>query len=80
MSIPAPDFQCTLWPDEWFGVSLTNCCIAHDLGGSDLGLAHCVSNLSEDPIFKVIAVVMLIGMTFGRPVYRWWASQKKRSV
>ena len=32
-----PDLQCTWWPDVWFGVSLTPCCVNHDL--SRLGIA-----------------------------------------
>lgn len=26
-----PDFLCTWWPDVWFGISITCCCIDHDL-------------------------------------------------
>ena len=41
-----PDLQCTFFPDVWFGVSLTPCCIAHDLSpldtASSIELARCV--------------------------------------
>lgn len=37
-----PDMQCTWWPDTWFGVSITPCCRAHDLGGTHTELAACV--------------------------------------
>ena len=30
-----PDFECTWWPDVWFGVSLTDCCAAHDVSSLD---------------------------------------------
>lgn len=26
-----PDLVCTFFPDVWFGVSITPCCICHDL-------------------------------------------------
>lgn len=64
----SPDYQCTWWPDVWFGTSLTDCCIAHDLGGTDIGLMSCVAH--HGPIFAVIGFIMLIGVTFGRPIYR----------
>jgi hypothetical protein len=63
-----PDFQCTWWPDTWFGVSLSDCCIAHDLGGGDIALMQCVAD--KGPAFAVIGLVMLVGVTFGRPIYR----------
>ncbi len=64
----APDYQCTWFPDTLFGVSLTDCCIAHDLGGSDIGLYSCVAE--KGPVFAVIGLIMLVGVTFGRPIYR----------
>ena len=70
----APDYQCTWFPDTWFGVSLTDCCIAHDLGGSDIGLMQCVAH--KGPVFAVIGAVMLVGVTFGRPIYRAYMLSK----
>ncbi len=63
-----PDLQCTWFPDTWFGVSLTDCCIAHDLGGTDLALMHCVAQ--KGPLFAVLGFAMLVGVIFGRPIYR----------
>ena len=68
-----PDFQCTLWPDEWFGTSITNCCIEHDLGGSDLELAQCVATQFPENLALfgvVLGCVMLIGLTIFGPIYR----------
>lgn len=62
------DMQCTLWPDEWFGISLTKCCIEHDLGGSDFDLFWCVAKLH--PLFFIIGATMMIGLFFGRPIWR----------
>ena len=70
-----PDFQCSWWPDQWFGQSLTECCIAHDLGGVDLDLAACVAGLG-DWKFAVLGLVMLIGVKFGRPIYEAWKRLK----
>lgn len=30
------DLECTYWPDVWFGVSLTDCCVRHDLSSLSL--------------------------------------------
>ena len=65
------DYECTWWPDIWFGVSITDCCIAHDLGGSDLQLATCVFHafpLSLKIPAAVLAVVMLVGITLALPI------------
>lgn len=63
-----PDMQCTWWPDEWFGQSITHCCIQHDLGGSDLDLARCV--YETNPWLLPVAGLMLVGVILGRPIYR----------
>jgi hypothetical protein len=63
-----PDMQCTWWPDEWFGVSITHCCVAHDLGGTDWQLAVCVAQTS--PWLIPVAAMMLVGVIFGRTIYR----------
>lgn len=59
-----PDFECTWWPDTWFGISLTQCCIEHDLGGSDLDLFHCVA--AQHPALVPIAAAMLVGVVAWR--------------
>ncbi len=62
-----PDMQCSMWPDIWFGFSLTQCCILHDLGGSDLDLLMCVADLS--PMLIPIGIIMFIGVKLLRPLY-----------
>lgn len=64
-----PDFQCSWWPDKWFGVSITDCCVRHDVGGSDWDLAVCVAH--KHPGFWIIAVVMLVGVILFRPFYKF---------
>lgn len=71
-----PDYECTWFPDLWFGTSLTDCCIQHDLGGGDLLLAQCVAD--KGPIFALISVVMFIGVIFGRPIYRFYMNRKNK--
>lgn len=61
--------QCTMWPDLWFGHSLTDCCIAHDLGGSDIELARCVADTVPGWGWA-IGAAMLAGLTLFGPVYR----------
>jgi hypothetical protein len=68
------DYECTWWPDIWFGISLTDCCIAHDLGGSDLALAMCIAD--KHPAFWIIGVIMFIGVILGRPIYRAYMRAK----
>lgn len=63
-----PDMECTWWPDDWFGLNITNCCIEHDLGASDWELFLCVGE--QDPRLWPVAFLMLIGLaTLGR-IYR----------
>lgn len=69
-----PDFECSWWPDTWFGISLTQCCIDHDLGGSDWDLMLCVSN--QHPGFWILGVVMFVGVIFGRPFYKFVKRQQ----
>lgn len=66
-----PDFECTLWPDGWFGQSITDCCIAHDLGGSDAELAACVAGHGGAG-FLILGLVMWAGVKLFRPIYRAW--------
>jgi len=68
-----PDYQCTWWPDVWFGISITDCCIAHDLGGSDTGLFLCVAGKGGWE-FTVLAFVMIAGLALFRPFYRFCKS------
>lgn len=70
------DLECTWWPDVWFGVSIQDCCIAHDLGGSDLELFSCVAS---DKGLPIIAVVMIIGLIVGRPIYRKIQKYKRKT-
>jgi hypothetical protein len=63
------DYQCTWWPDQWLGISITDCCIVHDLGGSDAQLWACVAEKGGIE-FIILALVMLVGLTIGRPIYK----------
>lgn len=73
--MPIPDLQCSWWPDVWFGVSITNCCIDHDLGGSDFKLLTCVYETFNTNGFTfgasglVLGIIMYIGIKTFRPVY-----------
>lgn len=58
-----PDFECTWWPDEWFGISINACCVEHDLGSTDLDLFWCVAD--QHPLFFIIGAVMLLGLNLG---------------
>lgn len=69
-----PDMQCTWWPDVWFGVSITHCCVAHDLGGSDAELAMCVASAAW--WLLPVALVMWLGVKAGRPIYRRWSARR----
>lgn len=69
-----PDFECTWWPDVWFGHSLTEFCIAHDLGGTDLQLAQDVAGLGGG--FIALGAVMYVGLKLFGQFYRAW---KKRN-
>lgn len=73
------DYECSWWPDEWFGVSINHCCVAHDLGGSDLELFQCVAE--QGPYFWVLGVVMIVGLMIGRPLYHavTIAKQKRKA-
>lgn len=79
------DYQCTAWPDTWFGVSVNGCCVAHDLApagwSADIELAKCVAHsTSGDPLvalfFTGLGVVMLTGVALFRPLARWWFSRR----
>ncbi len=72
------DYQCTLWPDNWFGISLTKCCIEHDLGGSNSELFWCVSKLH--PMFFIIGAIMFIGLTIIGPIYRAKMRRKQNEI
>ncbi len=62
-----PDLECTWWPDEFFGVNINHCCVAHDLGGSDVELFACVA--AQHPLFFILGAVMLVGIFLFRPIY-----------
>ena len=66
--MPAPDFECSWWPDIWFGHSLTPCCVEHDLSALDpvsaFHLGACVFSTmaGEHPVAGgVLAVLMTAG-------------------
>lgn len=67
MKIPI-DYTCTGWIDSFLGISFNDCCVAHDLGGTDLELMQCVS--LKHPWFIIMGVIMFVGVKLGRPVYR----------
>jgi hypothetical protein len=70
------DYQCTWWPDQWLGISITDCCIAHDLGAPDVELAQCVADKGGIE-FTIIAAVMFVGVIIGRPIYKAYMRFKK---
>jgi len=64
-----PDFECTLWPDNWFGISITDLCIKHDLGEfTDWELALAVAE--RHPSLIGVGVVMFAGLTVLGPIYK----------
>ena len=62
------DLQCTWWPDNWFGLNITDCCKQHDLGASDWELFLCVGE--QDPRLWPVAFAMLIGLSTFGVIYR----------
>lgn len=65
-----PDMECTFWPDGWpqwiggTGQEWHHCCVAHDLGGTNIDLARCVAETSP-----TMAVVMFAGLAVFGPIY-----------
>lgn len=59
-----PDFECSLIPDVWFGVTLTPCCIIHDTSNLDtqsaLDLGACVyqTMAQTNPVLAPAAAVV----------------------
>ena len=72
-----PDMQCTWWPDTWFGKSITEYCIKHDLGGSDIDLMLDVA-AQGGLHFVAVGGIMYVGLKFGGPVYRFYKRIKNR--
>lgn len=78
------DDGCTLWPDTWFGVSITHCCDVHDdafaygttlqeFAAANEALFWCVGEAGLWPL----ALVMLIGVCIvGAPFF--FVGRKKR--
>lgn len=68
-----PDMECTFWPDGWpvwlggTGQEWHHCCVAHDLGASNLDLARCVAETSP-----TMAAVMFAGLVVFGPIYLFW--------
>jgi len=66
-----PDYECTSWLDgipKWMGGTgqeWNHCCIAHDLGGSDVELLNCVNE-----IWFGMGTVMVVGLLLFRPAWR----------
>ena len=71
------DFQCTWWPDNWWGVSINDCCVAHDFGASDWDLLTCVADKGGWE-FLFLGVVMFVGVKIGRPFYRAFMAWKAK--
>tara|TARA_R110002126_G_scaffold21929_15_gene78811 strand:- start:1017 stop:1235 length:219 start_codon:yes stop_codon:yes gene_type:complete len=64
-----PDLECTLWPDTWFGISITDLCAKHDLGQlTDWGLAMAVAD--RHPVLAGVGVLMGAGLTVFGPIYK----------
>ncbi|WP_182422033.1 hypothetical protein [Aureimonas sp. ME7] len=62
------DYQCTYWPDVWFGISLTDCCVTHDLSrldlssSIDLGVCAFRALATVNPVAgAVVGTLMAIG-------------------
>ena len=72
-----PDFECTWFPDVWFGISLTDCCVSHDLGGTNQELYQCA--LDALPWYgDWVAVAMLVGLSTLGVGYQYLQKRKKR--
>lgn len=73
--------QCTWWPDVWFGQSIIDCCIAHDLApaglASHIQLGRCVA-AHGGLAFQVLGAVMVAGVIVGLPFYRFWKRRQSR--
>lgn len=72
-----PDMQCTGWPDGWpswiggTGDEWLHCCVAHDLGGTDIALAQCVAHAGLWPVAAALmGGIMFIGVKALRPFWR----------
>ena len=73
--IPA-DGRCTGFPNgiPWFNWDWSDCCVIHDLGGSDGTLIDCVA--AATPGLPIVFVISAVGlMALYRPAYnvlqRW---------
>lgn len=74
-SIIPVDYECTSWPDVWFGISITDCCITHDLGGSNWELAMCVAD--KHWAFLPLGIIMFLGIIFLKPLYKALLRRRK---
>lgn len=75
-SIIPIDYECTAWMQSFLGFNLKQCCVVHDLGGSDELLAQCIANLS--PLMIPMAGLMYLGVKFGKPLYKRLLKFKRR--
>jgi hypothetical protein len=70
---------CSWVPDFWF----RDCCIQHDLGGTDLELAQCiVANTSPElyPIGILLAIIYFIGLKLFGWIYQLYKRRKNDNI
>jgi hypothetical protein len=60
------DMECSWFPELW----IHDCCVAHDLGGSDIEFLQCLVHESTflGPLGVTFAVIVFTGMVLGRPI------------
>lgn len=66
---------CTgFWLAEWVW-PIHQCCVEHDLGGTDGVLLDCLINAG---VPAVLAALGIFGMAFWRPLYELWLKIKRK--
>lgn len=69
---PLPDFQCTWWPDTWLGISLTGCCVRHDISSLDwhssIALGACVVDVMAGT-HPLVGLVLGVAMAIGTAIW-----------
>jgi hypothetical protein len=78
------DGGCTVFPNGIGPYIWQNCCVVHDLGGSDEELLTCIREQMPDWSLPLL-LVALAAMKLGRPVYSWlylrgwWPGAKEKA-
>lgn len=67
---------CSWSPDLW----IRQCCVEHDLGGSDLQFWQCIVEDSPflGPAAYIFASIFVLIMILGRPFYNWIKHLKEK--